>query len=259
MDRITFRLTMDTGFFSMVFHLCTAYLEHGPNILVDSSRWGYGPWHTFFRSLREGRSIHTLTIRTMHPNYEKWSLGSYRQILRKILIPTEILRERIQAMLYKIDCPYTAIFVRRGDKIVSGEARYIPMSEILSHVTYNENTVFFVQTDDYTVVEELKTLLPTHTIHSTVPPTKRGSFHHEKYKQVVGTPWMSKSPEEAKEETLEMLAGLFVCLNAEQCWTDDTSNVGRFLKLYDDRVHVYPEDYSINEFFCTHPAWSLRS
>jgi hypothetical protein len=259
MERVTFRLTMDTGFFSMVFHLCTAYLEHGPNILVDSSRWGYGRWSTFFRSLSEGHSLNTLTIRTIHPNQEKWSLGKYRQVLHTILIPTAIVRHRVKEVIGKIGCPYTAIFVRRGDKIASGEANYIPMSEILKHVTYDENTVFFLQTDDYTVVEETKRLLPNHIIHSTVPPTKRGSYHHEKYKQAVGTPWMSKSPEEAKEEALEMLTGLFVCLHAQQCWTDDTSNVGRFLKLYDDRIHVYPEDYSVNESFCTHPAWSLRS
>jgi hypothetical protein len=56
-----------------------------------------------------------------------------------------------------------------------------------------------------------------------------------------------------------MLVGLFVCLAAEHCWTDDTSNVGRFLKLYDDRVHVYPEDYRVDETLHAHPAWSLRS
>lgn len=258
MERITFQLTMHTGFFSMVFHLCTAYLEYGPRILVDSSQWKYGRWATYFLSLEEGRTD-CITIKTIQTNHEKWPLGEYRRVIRELLRPVANIRMRIRDVIQKIGSPYTAIFVRRGDKIMSGEANYIPMSEILSKVKYDANTVFFIQTDDYTVVEETKALLPTHKIYSTVPRNKRGSYHHPKYIQNVSVPWTEKTPTEAQIETTEMIVGLFVCLHAEHCWTDDTSNVGRFLKLYDDRVHVYPEDYSVNESFCTHPAWSLRS
>jgi hypothetical protein len=126
-------------------------------------------------------------------------------------------------------------------------------------VKYDEHTTFFVQTDDYAVVEEMRECLPNHTIHSTVPPTKRGSYHSPKYKQNVAVPWTEKDPASARAETMEMLAGLFVCLEAEECWTDDTSNVGRFLKLYKDSVHVYPEDYSVNKSLHAHPAWSIRA
>ena len=161
-------------------------------------------------------------------------------------------------MKEQIGRPYTALFVRRGDKIASGEAAFVPMSEILSHVTYDENTVFFIQTDDYAVIEETRALLPNHTIRSTVPPTKRGSYHSPKYNQKAYVPWTEKAPASAREETFEMLTGLFVCLDAEHCWTDDTSNVGRFLKLYNDNVHVYPKDYSVDESFHAHPAWNIR-
>ena len=142
---------------------------------------------------------------------------------------------------------------------MSGEARFIPMSEILSYISYKEDTVFFIQTDDYTVVEEAKALLPNHTIHSTVPPTKRGSYHSAGYKQNVAIPWELKTDKDARAETLEMMTGLFVCLQAEQCWTDDTSNVGRFLKLYDDNVRIYPENYSVDESLHTHPAWTIHA
>jgi len=187
----------------------------------------------------------------------RWTLGDYRTILREVFRLNPLLRHEARKVVAQIGRPYTALFVRRGDKLVE-EAEYIPISKILSWITYDESTVFFVQTDDYTVVEEMRECLPNHTIHSTVPPTKRGSYHNSTYQQTGYTPWTEKTPEQARAETTEMLVGLSVCLAAEQCWTDDTSNVGRFLKLMDDRVHVYPEDYSVDETLHVHPSWTIK-
>ena len=104
----------------------------------------------------------------------------------------------------------------------------------------------------------MRALLPNHVIHHTVPSSKRGSYHSPNYNQNVSIPWTEKSPEEARAETTEMLVGLSVCLAAEHCWSDDTSNVGRFLKLYDDNVRIYPENYSVDESLIYHPAWNIR-
>jgi hypothetical protein len=187
-----------------------------------------------------------------------WTLGDYRRALHDLVRLTPLLRMDVKCVLREIGTPFTAIFVRRGDKVVS-EAPFIPMSTILSWIPYTDDTVFFVQTDDYTVVEEARACLPSHRIVSTVPSTKRGSYHNQGYNQTVAVPWTHKTPEDAYTETAEMLVGLFVCLSAQSCWTDDTSNVGRFLKLYDDRVHVYPTDYSVDGSLHAHPAWSLRA
>jgi len=254
-----FLLTMDSGFFCVVFHVCTMYLTFGPRLVLDSTRWTYGRWNDYFRSLSEGTGDDLYRFNTVPLNVQTWTLGDYRKAVRELLRPCALLRHEIRRVKEQIGRPYTAIFVRRGDKIVSGEARFVPMSEILSHVSYDETTVFFIQTDDYGVVEETRALLPNHTVHSTVPPTKHGSYHSRNYKQKTYVPWTEKTPEDAKAETMEMLTGLFVCLDAEQCWSDDTSNVGRFLKLYDDRVHIYPKDYSIDESFHAHPAWTITS
>jgi hypothetical protein len=259
MDRVTLSLRAESGFFCVIFHLCTAYLEYGNKLLVDTSKWCYGQWNQYFQSIPEGSSVEMLTIPTLPLNVHKWTIGDYRRAIREVVRPNAILRYEIKQVIKRIGQPYTAIFVRRGDKIASGEAKFIPVSDILRHVKYDENTTFFVQTDDYAVVEEMRECLPHHRIHSTVPPTKRGSYHSAKYKQNVAVPWTEKDPASARAETMEMLAGLFVCLEAQECWTDDTSNVGRFLKLYKDSVHVYPEDYSVNERLHAHPAWSLRA
>jgi len=259
-----FVLTMESGFFCIAFHVCTMYLNYGPKLVLNTTQWKYGSWNDYFHTLSEivepryDPTQFVCSMRNVPLNVKTWTLGDYRRTVRELLRPSALLRYEIRRIKEQIGRPYTALFVRRGDKIVSGEAKFVPMSEILSHVTYTDDTVFFIQTDDYTVVEEARALLPNHTIRCTVPPTKRGSYHSPVYNQKAYVPWTEKSREDAKAETLEMLTGLFVCLGAEQCWTDDTSNVGRFLKLYDDRVHVYPKDYSVDESIHAHPAWSIR-
>ena len=251
-------LTRETGFFSMLFRLCTALLTYGPRLLVNSSDWHHGRWGWYFTSLAETTDPPTLSCMNVPNDVPRWTLGDYRRALSQIIKPSAVLRCDVRNVLAQIGRPFTALFVRRGDKLVQ-EAKYIPMSDILGWITYDESTVFFVQTDDYTVVEEMRALLPNHTIHTTVPPTKRGSYHSPRYSQTGYTPWTEKLPEEARAETTEMLVGLLVCLAADQCWTDDTSNVGRFLKLMGPRVRIYPDDYSVDEGLHAHPAWSIHA
>jgi hypothetical protein len=261
-ETVTFVLNMDTGFFSMFFRICTVCLRPNTRVVIDCSEWKYGRWSWYFRSLDEAQwvppTMKRIGFRTLDVNLEKRPLGEYRRAVRAIFQLSPILRKQVESVINSIGKPYTAIFVRRGDKLVH-EAKYIPMSDILSWITYDESTVFFVQTDDYTVIEEMRAILPNHKIHHTVPTTKRGSYHTAKYRQNVSVPWTEKTPEQAREETTEMLVGLSVCLAAEHCWSDDTSNVGRFLKLYDDKVHIYPEDYSVDESLTYHPAWQIRA
>ena len=254
----TVALTHETGFFSLVFRLCTAYLTYGPRLLVNSTAWPHGRWDWYFNSLACVASPAECSVVDVPLDVPRWSLGDYRRAVRTLVRLTPLLRHAVRQIVSSIGRPYTAIFVRRGDKLVS-EAKYIPMETLLQWVPYDESTVFFVQTDDYTVIEEMRACLPTHTIHSTVPPTKRGSYHSPVYNQSGYVPWTQKTPADARTETTEMLVGLFVCLAADHCWTDDTSNVGRFLKLMDDKVHIYPEDYSVDESYHQHPAWTIRA
>ncbi len=264
MNGLCFRLTMDSGFFSVFFRLCSVYLDckrSGIRLYVDSTEWNYGRWNRYFQTLHERPTFPlypSITVKEVSTDPNRWAIGEYRQAVRELFRLTPLLRHEVRKVVERIGGPYTAIFVRRGDKIVA-EASYIPMSTILKWVPHDESTVFFVQTDDYTVIEEMRALLPTHTIHHTVPPHKRGSYHSIQFRQSVATPWTLKSPEEAYQETTEMLVGLSVCLAATHCWTDDTSNVGRFLKLMDDRVHIYPEDYTVDESYRQNPAWNIRA
>jgi hypothetical protein len=158
---------------------------------------------------------------------------------------------------------YIAVFARRGDK--QRETAPVSFADILRCIPYSGSSVFFVQTDDYTVIEEAKACLPNNRIVSTVPPTKRGSYHSDKflqedstnrYKQSIRS-LETKSRQQVYEETTEMLVGLSVCILAPSCWTDTSSNVGRFLKLANPAIHTYPTEISLNMRDVRNPAFSL--
>jgi hypothetical protein len=153
---------------------------------------------------------------------------------------------RVNVLVESMPSDYIAVFVRRGDKLKE-EAKYIPFIDILKCIPHSETSTFFIQSDDYGVVEEAKNILPNANIISTVPSTKRGSFHYTQ-----------RSRQQIREETEEMLVGLSVCLRSSSCWTDDTSNVGRFLKLSNPSVHIYPEDYDVDLSYVMCPAWSIK-
>lgn len=197
----------------------------------------------------------------MEMDYESWvyTLGEYREAIREIFVLNDRLQRAVSDVLQTLPPNYIAVFVRRGDKWL--EVRNPPTTaDILKRIRYDENTVFFVQTDDYTVVEEFRALIPNRIV-STVPPTKRGSYHSIVFKHWCHQPDVQsieeKTPECMAQETDEMLVGLQVCALADECWTDATSNVGRFLRLYGKSVHIYPDDIAISDSSTRHPAWGF--
>ena len=235
---------------------------------IKHATWPYGKWHDYFRTLDVGDAIFAQRCTPPDTSQQDMNMpmSDYMQAVREIFVLRPHLTDRARPILQQMG-EFISIFVRRGDKLIK-EAQYIPMSDILKRIDYSDTTRFFIQTDDYTVVEEAQSILGAHRVFSTVPSTKRGSYHTDKhvdqetYNAYIQTviPWNKKTPAQAKEETEEMLVGLYICLQARECWSDDTSNVGRFLKLYDDaKVHIYPENYCVNPNQSRiHPTWSIR-
>jgi hypothetical protein len=262
------------GFFSVFFFMCTAYLHAkslGVPFFIEHVKWPYTVregWHDYFTTLKVKpvvprypnslRSGHMVT--GVHPQF---TAGAYSQCIRELFQLRPELIERVNRLREHIGHDYTAIFVRRGDK--SRETAPTPFAEILPLIPYTSSTVFFIQTDDYTVVEEAEACLPGRRIVSTVPPTKRGSYHsneflkddtRNKYKSSIVS-LESKSRQAVWEETSEMLVGLTVCLLAPSCWTDVTSNVGRFLKIANPSAHTYPRETPVDPNGACNPAFGL--
>jgi len=255
---IIFCLDNTNGFFALFFIMCNAYIaskKMGSPFYITQSNWSYAykeGWHDYFVTLRAPPLFPKLAdpirvgcdlARFYAPDFP---LAEYVTSIRELFILKTELQQRADAIISGMSSNYIAIFVRRGDKLIE-EAGYISFVDILAKIPHTEQTVFFIQTDDYGVVEEARRALPTSRIESTVPPTKRGSFHTRR-----------RSKQQIKEETEEMLVGLSVCLRAPACWTDSTSNVGRFLKLASPRVRVYPEDFAVDPSYVMCPAWSIK-
>jgi len=254
---IIFILDESNGFFCLFFLMLNAYIgskKLGYRFYVKSSLWKYRHtegWHDYFTTLEEP-PLFPIILNPIYANCSldrfykpDHSLQEYSIAIHELFKLKPDLVFRVNALVNSMPSDYIAVFVRRGDKLI-GEARYIPFSDILKCIPHSETSTFFIQTDDYSVIEEARNLLPKANIISTVPPTKRGSFH------IIERP-----RKQIREETEEMLVGLSVCLRSSSCWTDDTSNVGRFLKLSNPRVHIYPKDYDVDLSTIVCPSWGF--
>ena len=254
---IIFILDESNGFFCLFFLMSNAYIASkklGHRFYIKSSQWKYTHtegWHDYFTSL-EKCPLFPIVLNPIYANgsldrfYQPdHSLQEYAIAIHELFKLKSDLVSRVNALVSSMPSDYIGVFVRRGDKLIN-EAKYIPFSDILNCIPHSETSTFFIQSDDYSVIEEAKALLPKARIISTVPQNKRGSFHiTERYRKQI------------REETEEMLVGLSVCMRSSSCWTDDTSNVGRFLKLSNPRVHIYPKDYDVDLSTIVCPSWGF--
>lgn len=253
-----FYLNRSGGFFSMFFVMCNAYIaskKMGSPFYINDSNWMYTwdrGWYDYFTSLKILPFIpklsNPLEIHYSQELFYKpdFPLHEYVTAIHEIFILKPELISRVNSIVATLPSDFIAVFVRRGDKLIQ-EAKYIPMEDILKYIPHSETSTFFIQTDDYTVIEESKKSLPKARIISTISSSKRGSFHNTQ-----------RSRQQIREETEEMLVGLSVCLRSSSCWSDDTSNVGRFLKLSNPKVHIYPEDYDVDLSFVICPGWNIK-
>jgi len=261
---VIFELNSKGGFYSVFFFLLEAYLyakEKDYDFYITSSDWYYTHtkgWHDYFISLKAWdpklKADYEEVIITSHMKIPKtkFTLNNYIQAIKEIykLIPE--LEAKADIIVQKHP-KLISLFVRRGDKITFGEAPHIETSELVRLTGLDNNQILFVQTDDYRVIIELEKKQNFTKLISTVPNTKFGS--HARL-------WHKLPKNERKIQTEEMLIGLQVCIKSEVCWTDFTSNVGRFLILSNfDNVKIYASDRPKPELdldkVCENPAYGF--
>jgi hypothetical protein len=262
---IVYGLNAGGGFFSTFFFLCKAYLTARSlriPFYVDNVSWPYTfekGWHDYMRTIEVVPKFSPMYFRRVTHNTQskepEFRLIDYQAACHELFKLRADLMDRVRSILHDMNGNFIAVFVRRGDKL-NEEAKYISVKDILNTIPHTEDTRFFVQTDDYTVVEEFRELHNPKLVVSKVPEYKRGQYLTRQHwnmdngknphiHQII--PILEQPKTQIKQETEEMLIGLSVCYMAPQCWTDSTSNVGRFLKLMSPgTVHFYPEDVSVN-------------
>jgi hypothetical protein len=131
--------------------------------------------------------------------------------------------------------PYVSIYVRRGDKVEGkyNEMEAADLDKVIASTGIKSGNVF-VMTDDYSVVEEIRVLLPDCKVSTLTPSDTRGSFHEYMKNNTV---------EEQRQHGEELFTSLEVFRHGVQGWADGRSNMGRLLKLQDPaKVTLYPSD-----------------
>jgi hypothetical protein len=244
---VVFELNTSAGFYSEFFFLCQSYIYAKKNNLkffIKMNNWPYTyskGWHDYFESLTVyDKNIHNYEIILLKHNQtsiitDKFTTEEYINCIKEIYILKKELV--LKANEYNKNFGnYISIYVRRGDKFT--EALRTSEDNIIKNIKYNEKTNFFIQTDDYTVIENFEKIL-NNKIFTIINPKNRGSYHNNGYinkdkinpyiKSII--PRVERQKEQIKEDTEEMLVGLLICILSDECWTDDTSNVGRFLML----------------------------
>jgi hypothetical protein len=267
---VIYKITDASGLFSVFFFLCQAYIYAKENridfYIENSSTWQYTynlGWSDYFKSLNSIQAdqnpplfykkiehFEHLKVRNI-PHY---TLLQYESAVKEIYKPSESVLNQASMIRDGIGVPYTSLYVRRGDK-VSGkfkEMDILPTEEILARANIKDDgSAIFVQTDDFTVVEEIMKLLPSCRVISMTHPKAKGSFIEELHRL---------NPDEKRIHTENLLISIEIFLGGTTCWTDHRSNVGRLQKLLAfDRVYFYDEKLELHKNAIIEPYYSLAA
>lgn len=239
---VVFSLNSRAGFFSVFFELCHGYIyakENGYDFYITDSDWIYTydkGWHDYFDSLNnwdEKYMKYYDEIKWHMWDDTKYNVSQYIQAIKDIFIVKPHLLKRANNCIDKLKEYYSGIYIRRGDK--EREMEILSIRDILDYTDIqNDDSIetLFVQTDDYTVVNDIKEILPQRNVKTTCSKQNVGSSYNDS---------LNWSKEQRKIETEKLIIDVLVFTAAQHGWTDHRSNVGRFHKLYSyNTVSLYP-------------------
>jgi hypothetical protein len=256
------------GFYSDALRMLGNYMickKEGTPFFVNSKEWTFTyekGWHDYFVTLEESpESMNLEKIQWEDANDRRFTVAEYKQAMKEVFVYQPYVYEMADKVQKELDLgdSYTAIFIRRGDKLL-GESVYIPTEAYVFAALSTNPSVVFIQTDDYRVVEEIRSMIKSQSkdvrVVTTCPPNKHGHFvfpvetsevrtmqyrdqqgntfvedNNVKYLNATARqkPLMEFTKEEMKAHVDEMLAGLILCQRSKYLVIDHTSNVGRYL------------------------------
>jgi hypothetical protein len=241
---VVFSLTNNAGFGSVLGFLAQSYIyakEKGYSFVVKDDGWQYTykkGWHDYFKSLQDydpsAKYEHEEKYKHASVNgIPKYSLGRFNEAMKEIFILNDDLMARAQTFIDKIGGPYVSIYVRRGDKITGTfkEMEAMDIKTLIDGTRIREGNVF-VMTDDYSVVDEIKKLLPSCKIFTMTEEVSRGAD---------ADTLRNNAPEQRKKHAEELFTSIEVFNRGQKGWADNRSNVGRLLKIRGpEKITLYP-------------------
>jgi hypothetical protein len=234
------------GFGSVFFFMIQAYIyakKNGNDFRIKDDGWVYTyekGWHDYFDSLDE----YDLAVKydeIKHSSHNKnddipdYTFQEYSDAIQEVVKPNRRIQDLAKRTINSMNGPYVSIYVRRGDKVEGDhtEMEAADLDKVIASTGIKRGNVF-VMTDDYSVVEEIRILLPDCKVSTLTSPDTRGSFHDN---------MRNNTAEEQRQHGEELFSSLEVFRNGTRGWADGRSNMGRLLKLQDPaKVTLYPSD-----------------
>lgn len=232
------------GFFSLYLTLLRACLYAKKQKLpffIDDIDWQYkykDGWHDYFKGLnvlnREEQfsSIERFENGASNDIMDALTVEELIQTIQETFVLNDTLQASVDSYIKGIGGDYTSLYVRRGDKIK--EMELISLDDILAQTTIQDDgRTIFVQTDDYSVVKDMKSKFPSCNIMTLTKENASGANNRELVKF---------TPEQRKEHTEELLISTVVSARANAGWSYHMSNVGMFIKLMGhNNIHLYTD------------------
>jgi len=249
---VIFILNRSSGFFSMFFFLCHAYLyakKNGMPFFIEHDSWIYTSnkgWHDYFESLVIYDSkIHRFTDikRYYHSNIEsnvKFTTSEYISAINDIFKPLKYIQDIANTMVNDIKT-FKSLFIRKGDKVEgpTKEMELINTQTILKDLQIEDDGYsIFVMTDDYRVIEEIQTHIKKSQIYTLTDKNDMGFYQAE---------FGNKDSNTIKKHVESLISSILIFIKGSPAWADYRSNTGRFLKLLSmNSVSLYPMNEVVN-------------
>lgn len=247
--QVVFKLTNNAGFGSTFGFFLQSYIyakKNGFVFKVKNEGWQYGPekgWHEFFTTLEDYNPSDTTPIDREFGHgsgpTNKYTLGDYHNAINEVYKPVQEILTKADEFIKSIGGPFKAIYVRRGDKVAGTgkEMDAADVGKVVKDAGITDGNLF-VMTDDYTVVDEVKKLLPAVRVFSLTNPASKGFSIFKSREADVET---------KKREAAELFTSIEVFHKAEKGWVDNRSNMGRFLKMRGlDKIVLYPSSGTLS-------------
>lgn len=260
-----------SGFFSRFFQILNYYIfceKNRVNFTIQSDDWLYKykhGWSDYFEdvSLNYYKPEKVIDLGLHQIIDDNLKIIDYKNTINKVYKYNDYTKNEIQKTKSKFgleDGKYDAIYIRRGDKLVS-ESVFIPEEKYLNLLMVkNPNCkTIFLQTDDYNCFIELEKqinaqklpikLITTCDKESVGVIVHKGDIqglndaaqNHDKNKQYLEKiidklnktkPVHEMNSEEVRNHLMDMIVGVDIASKSNVCITDYQSNVARFIKLY---------------------------
>jgi hypothetical protein len=239
------------GFFAVYHTLIRAYLyakKLNVPFFIEHDNWQYtykDGWHDYFKSLnilnKEDHydEIERFKNGARNDIMDKFTNADIVQAIKETFILQDYIQSSIDSYIKEIGDDYTSLYVRRGDK--ASEVAFMSLDDIIAQTTIKDDGgKIFVQTDDFSIVKDMRNKLPSCKIMTLTKENAAGSTNSELHN------W---TPEQRKEHVEELLISCVVTARAKIGWSYYMSNVGTFIKLLSfNNINLYlDEKYASKE------------